>query len=122
MQVAEFLEEQVEVKKVYYPAFVDREHYDAVRRPDGGFGGLISFSLTDPSQTPALYEAMRFCKGPSLGTDYTLVCPYTLLAHYREIKWAESCGVSAELLRISVGRESEIELLGRLEEAFEAIR
>ena len=122
LQVAEFLEEQVEVKKVYYPAFVDREHYDAVRRPDGGFGGLISFSLTDPSQTPALYEAMRFCKGPSLGTDYTLVCPYTLLAHYREIKWAESCGVSAELLRISVGRESEIELLGRLEEAFEAIR
>jgi len=122
LRVANFLTEQSEVRKVWYPAFVDCEAYEALRRPDGGYGGLISFTLKEPDKTAALYEAMQFCKGPSLGTDYTLLCPYTLLAHYREMSWAHSCGVSAELLRISVGREPEEELLERLERAFAGIR
>ena len=122
LRVANFLMEQPEVRKVWYPAFVDSEAYEALRRPDGGYGGLISFTLKESDKTAALYEAMQFCKGPSLGTDYTLLCPYTLLAHYREMSWAHSCGVSAELLRISVGREPEEELLERLERAFAGIR
>ena len=44
-------------------------------------------------------------RSPSFGTAFTLVCPYTLLAHYEELDWTEDCGVSANLLRISTGME-----------------
>ena len=122
LQVASFLADQPEVSEVWYPAFTDREAYEAIRRPNGGFGGLISFTLKEADKTAALYEAMQFCKGPSLGTDYTLLCPYTMLAHYREMGWARSCGVSEALLRFSVGREPEEVILARLESAFSALR
>jgi cystathionine gamma-synthase len=45
-------------------------------------------------------------KGPSLGTNFTLVCPYTLLAHYNELPWAEEFGVDRFLIRVSVGLET----------------
>ena len=45
-------------------------------------------------------------KGPSLGTSFTLVSPYTLLAHYYELPWAAEFGVSDRLIRVSVGTES----------------
>jgi cystathionine gamma-synthase len=31
----------------------------------------------------AFFDALDTHKGPSLGTNFTLACPYTLLAHYR---------------------------------------
>jgi len=43
------------------------------------------------------------------------VCPYTLLAHYTELEWAEACGVSPNLLRVSCG----IEPLEKIITAFE---
>ena len=51
------------------------------------------------------YDALGVNKGPSLGTNFTLACPYTLLAHYTELSWAASYGVESELVRISVGLE-----------------
>jgi cystathionine gamma-synthase len=119
--MAEFLDSRHEIAKVWHPSLVDREVYDALRRSEGGYGGLVSFMLRDSNRTPEFYKAMRFSKGPSLGTDYSLLCPYTLLAHYSEIPWAESCGVGAELLRLSVGREPVDDLLARLDEALYAV-
>ena len=48
---------------------------------------------------------------------FTLACPFTLLAHYTELEWAESCGVSRYLIRISVGLEDPDDLWQRLETA-----
>jgi cystathionine gamma-synthase len=55
--------------------------------------------------SPVLYDRLPLCKGPSLGTVFTLACPFTLLAHYTELEWAEACGVSRYLLRLSIGLE-----------------
>ncbi|MEC9055728.1 MAG: PLP-dependent transferase, partial [Verrucomicrobiota bacterium] len=121
LEIAEFLHDRAEIAEVWYPALVDRLAYDALRRADGGYGGLVSFTLKNQDKTPEVYRAMRFSKGPSLGTDYSLLCPYTLLAHYSEIPWAGSCGVSAKLLRLSVGREPVGDLLARLDEALRVV-
>ncbi len=51
------------------------------------------------------------------GTVFTLACPFTLLAHYGELSWAESCGVSRFLIRVSVGLEDPEELWQRFEAA-----
>ena len=58
-------------------------------------------------------------KGPSLGTNFTLCCPYTLLAHYTELEWAARCGVRADLIRVSVGLENPADMIARFKQALE---
>ena len=119
--VADYLREHPAVEKVWYPSLVTREHYETIRRPDGGYGGLLSFSLKQAKKMPKVYDALRFCKGPSLGTEFTLASPYTMLAHYHELDWAAACGVPAELLRLSVGGEDGDVLLATLGAALEQV-
>ena len=96
--------------------------YDLVRRPDGGYGGLFSFVLKDPSNyTEAVYDALEITKGPNLGTSFSLCCPFTLIAHYDELEWAESAGASRYLIRISVGTEPAEELIARLKTAIASV-
>jgi len=122
-ELVEWLRERPEVERVWHPSTECRDFYDAVRRDDGGYGSLISFVLRDgTSAAEPFYDALRICKGPSLGNDFSLLCPYTLLAHYGELEWAAERGVASHLLRISVGLEEPDDLRQRFEEAFEASR
>lgn len=70
-----------------------------------GYGGIISLVFEKEEQAEKFYNNLETCKGPSLGTEYTLACPYTLLAHYNELDWARGQGVTRALVRISVGQE-----------------
>lgn len=115
----EFLAEHPAVEKVFHPITDESGLYDHVLREEGGYGCLMSFVLKDKSRAPRVYDAMEFCKGPSLGTNFTLVCPYTLLAHYDELDWAESCGVDRTLFRVSVGLEPAELIVERMKKALE---
>lgn len=112
--IAEFLQEHPAVAQVWYPKFVDQSEYAALMVEGGGYGGLMSFALKNERQAPAVYDALEWSKGPSLGTNFSLACPYSLLAHYHELDWAEDCGVPAKLLRLSVGLEDPLLLRDRL--------
>ncbi|BCX46128.1 cystathionine gamma-synthase [Haloferula helveola] len=119
LRLVEFLAEHPAVAEVWHPSRVHRARYEKVMSPDGGFGALFSFVLKSPRKAPKVYDALNVSKGPSFGTRFTLACPYTLLAHYQELDWAEGCGVPAHLLRVSVGEEDP----GHLEQVFsEALR
>ena len=63
----------------------------------------------------------RSTKGPNLGTNYTLACPFTILAHYHELEWAESCGVSRHLVRVSAGLEPYDQLQAIFANALDAV-
>lgn len=105
--IAERLRHHPAVERVWYPKWEFGEAYEAVRRPEGGWGSLLSF-MTKNAETIAsgFYDRLLICKGPSFGTVFTLACPFTLLAHSSELDWAESCGVSRYLIRLSVGLEN----------------
>ncbi|BDS05752.1 cystathionine gamma-synthase [Oceaniferula spumae] len=117
--VADFLMAHPAVETIWYPKFTTPELYESLRRKDGGYGGLISFVLKNRKKSPKVFDALRMSKGPSLGTDFSLACPYTLLAHYDELEWAEGCGLERNLIRISVGREETQALLDALASALE---
>ena len=117
--IADFLQEHPAVSEVWYPKFVDRGEYDSLQVEGGGYGGLMSFALKNENRAPAVYDALEWSKGPSLGTNFSLACPYSLLAHYHELDWAEDCGVPAKLLRLSVGVEDPEMLRDRLGRALE---
>ena len=117
LEVASWLAKHPAIAEVWHPSLTHTAHYDAVMRRGGGYGGLLSFVLKNPKKTPKVYDTLRLCKGPSFGTPFTLVCPYTLLAHYHELEWAEGCGVSTNLLRVSCGLEPLETILAAFEEA-----
>jgi cystathionine gamma-synthase len=112
------------VAQVYYPQ--DSTNYASVmrtNRPGVGYGGLMSIVLhPHVSCQRAFFDALDVPKGPSLGTNFTLVCPYTLLAHYHELDFAMSYNVQPNLLRIAVGLEPLEELCEKFDVAFRASR
>ena len=117
LALAERLEAHPAVKRVMHPK--NCPNFRALMRNGAGQGCLLSFELKGgQDHSKRVYDALRISKGPSLGTDFSLVCPYTQLAHYDELSWAEQCGVPADLLRVSVGLEDPDALWMRFEQAF----
>jgi cystathionine gamma-synthase len=115
--LADWLLEHGDVETVYYPKHI-APFYNAVKRSSGGYGGLMSIILHPHMCQRTFYDALNVAKGPSLGTNFTLVCPYTLLAHYHELDFAMSYDVPPNLLRIAVGLEPIDELKDKFEAAF----
>lgn len=116
--LAGFLREHPAVAAVHYPPFAGAEHYSVFQRLGAGYGGLLSIDLHDAARrAPQVFDRLRVCKGPNLGMGYTLACPFTILAHYRELEFAERCGVSRWLIRVSVGLEPADDLVERFREA-----
>ena len=112
LKLKEKLETKKKISKVLHPQHC--KNFNSLLKKGGGYGCLLSFELKGGiEESKRVYDSLRVCKGPSLGTNFTLVCPYVQLAHFKELKWAESCGVSKHLLRVSVGLEDEDELWSR---------
>ncbi|MBW3041424.1 PLP-dependent transferase [Prochlorococcus marinus] len=118
LKLKEKLETKKEISKVLHPQ--ECKNFNSLLKKGGGYGCLLSFELKGGiEESKRIYDSLRVCKGPSLGTNFTLVCPYVQLAHFNELKWAESCGVSEHLLRVSVGLEDEDELWSRFNSVIE---
>jgi cystathionine gamma-synthase len=121
-QLVNFCRSHPAVAEVYYPKYTTPGNFAAVQRTGAGYGGLFSLLLRDPERnTQPFFDALRFCKGPNLGTYFSLCCPFTLLAHFDELDWAESCGVSRHLLRFSTGLEPATDLIDRLQTALNGL-
>jgi len=109
------------VREVYYPLGSETQGvYDEYRVEGGGYGYMLSVKFEKMEQAVAFYDALDVAKGPSLGTNFTLCCAYTLLAHYKELEWAAEYGVVEDLVRISVGLEDEEWLQERVRKALAA--
>jgi cystathionine gamma-synthase len=122
------------VKEIFYPKWMTRDNYehcrikctclDADRHDascrDGGFGGLFSLTFTTAAASRVFFDTLSCLKGPSHGTNFTLACPYTILAHYMEIDWAAEYGVEESLIRVSIGMEEKGTLLRCFDAALKA--
>ena len=112
--LAEFLSAHSAVDFVYHPSLNSHSSYDTAKKLLSGNGGVVSFTLKDESENALkkFYdrEFSSMIKAPSIGSNQTLICPYTLLTNYfytdeelKEIK------LPRHLIRISAGCETEID-------------
>lgn len=113
------LKDHPKISRIWHTINEGGPGYAQVMRHAEAHSSLFSITLKDASAAQRFYDALQVCKGPSLGTNFTLVCPYTLLAHYEELDWAESCGVPRDLIRISAGIEPAEDLVRRFHSALE---
>ena len=83
------------------------------------YTGIIS--VTFKKDFKEVYDKLNFAKGPSLGTEFTLLMPYTYLAHYDLVtsqkgqEFLKEIGLPINLLRISVGIEDINEIIKEFE-------
>jgi cystathionine gamma-synthase len=118
LELARFLSNHPAVESVWHPSLDPSPAYNSLRKPHGGYGAVLSFLPKNAEKhTPEIFERLAVNHGISLGTSYTLVCPYVQLAHYHELDWARSCGIDPHLLRVAVGAEPIQELLSRFQSA-----
>jgi cystathionine gamma-synthase len=108
------------LKDVFYPSVSqEKPLYDKLKRRGAGYSGLMSMVFNNPEKAYASFDRVRVSKGPSLGTLFSLGCPYTHLAHH-PVESVSKFGVPPDLLRFSIGVENPQNLLTRLSEMFEA--
>ena len=112
--LAEFLAEHFAVDFVYHPSLSTNSSYAEAKKLLKGNGGVVSFTLKDESENALkkFYdrEFSSIIKAPSIGSNLTLICPYTLLTNYfytdEELK---EINLPRYLIRISAGCEKETE-------------
>ena len=120
-QIARFLRDNPQIKKVYWPGFTDHPNHEVAKAQMRGFGGMISFTLHDDT-TPAahaLIDKLRlFSLAESLGGVESLVGHPATMTH-ASIPETErkKAGVSDSLIRLSVGVEDAEDLLQDLKQA-----
>ncbi|KAL8663281.1 MAG: hypothetical protein Q9202_004030 [Teloschistes flavicans] len=120
--ICSILEASELIKEVYYPKYsLTKVFYEEYRTANGGYGGLFSVTFKTRPAAIAFYDALETAKGPSLGTNFTLSSPYTLLAHYTELDWAAQYGVEPDLVRMSVGLEDTVHLCSTIKRALAAV-
>jgi cystathionine beta-lyase len=123
LQLAHWLRERPEVRRVLHPGLPDFPDYALGQTQMSGSSGLFSFELNPPAPAAAqqaFVDALRyFSIGVSWGGYESLAMPigdsYRSAPHIRQ-----SMGITDEMYRISVGLESVDDLRADLERGFAA--
>ncbi|KAJ5287762.1 Pyridoxal phosphate-dependent transferase major region subdomain 2 [Penicillium angulare] len=107
------------VERVYYPSLITKNHYDRIRRRDGGYGHLLSIVFRDNDTAIRFYDGVNIFKGPSFGMTFSILIAYAQLATKDKQPRQEELGVPSHLVRISIGME-DVDIL--LQTLFQAIK
>ena len=124
LEIARWLEEQPQVKSVYYPGLKTHPQHDLARQQMRGFGGIVTIILkTDLEGTRRFLENTHlFALAESLGGVESLIDHPAIMTHASVPKdQREKLGITDSLVRLSVGVEGVRDLIDDLQFAFEAI-
>jgi cystathionine gamma-synthase len=124
LAIAQWLERQPKVERVFYPGLESHPDFVVAAKQMTGFGGLISFIVRD-----GLAGGSRFvdaCQlathGPSLGGVETLVQQPAIFS-YNDLTPEErrAMGIDDGLVRLAVGVEDTADIIKDVERALAAV-
>ena len=122
--IAAFLADHPAVAQVNYPGLPSHLQHALARAAFGErFGAMVSFTLADtqPAALHRFVDSLRiFLPATSLGDIYSLVSVPAMASH-RELSPAQRAerGISASLVRLSVGIEAVADLIVDLRQALQ---
>lgn len=116
--VAEWLQQQPQVERVYYPGLPDHPQYQLSRRQTSGFGGMLSFRVRPALARQVLERLQLISFAESLGGVESLLTLPAFQTH-SDIPEHERqrLGICDGLLRLSVGLEEASDLIADLAQA-----
>lgn len=119
VKIAEFLDNNASVKKVYYPGLKSFRGYEINKKQAKNGGAMISFELTEKHDIRKFFRSIHLIAlAESLGGVESLVCHPASMTHAsipKDVR--EEIGITDNLIRLSVGIESADDLIFDLDNA-----
>ena len=122
--IAEWLEADPAVSRVYYPGLDSFPQKALAQRQQASFGGMLSFELNaGPKQAIAVMNALKlWTRAESLGGVESLVThPATATHADIPAETRQYLGITDGLIRLSVGLESPNDLIADLRQALDSV-
>lgn len=122
--VAAFLDTHPAVRVVHYPGLASHPGHKIASAQQSGFGAMLSFDLAGGAEAVRkVVEAVQvFSLAESLGGVESLVAHPATMTHVGMSPEARAiAGIGDGLLRLSVGLESQADLLADLDQALEIL-
>ncbi len=123
-RLASLLEERPAVSRVYYPGLASHPGHQLAATQQSGFGAMISFEMKEglPAVEQVVRKLRHFSLAESLGGVESLIAhPATMTHASMDAEARAGAGITASLLRISVGIEDGDDLSADLASAFEGL-
>lgn len=108
LQLAQWLEQQPQVARVYYPGLPSHPQHELAKTQQSGFGGLLSFELKGGKDAGwALIDATQICSiTANLGDTRTTITHPATTTHGRLTdEQRQASGIADGLIRVAVGLE-----------------
>ncbi len=118
--VADYISKHPKVEKAIYPGLKSHPQHELAKRQMRGFGGMVTFVLKGGiKETRAFLESVRiFSLAESLGGVESLVNHPAIMTHASvPVETRTKLGISDSLIRLSVGIETQEDLIRDLEQA-----
>lgn len=120
LKLANWLEEQEVVEKVYYPGLINHTGYEIHKNQSFGPGAVLSFKFKSLEQTKYfLNNVENVVVAVSLGAVETIVSYPVKMSHAAIPKEErEKLGITDTLIRVSVGLEDIEDIISGFKKAF----
>lgn len=118
-RLAEWLERDRRVRRVFYPGLSSHPDHAVATQQMRGFGGMVCFEVADYGAACRVYDRLKVIqRAASLGGVESLVSLPVLTSQYGlSDEQLAAAGVSRGMVRLSVGLEHADDLIGDLDQA-----
>ncbi len=124
LRMAQYLEENEDIARVYYPGLPSHPDHELAKAQMRGFGGMLSFELDSRFDASEFQKALRLIKAVMslAGVESTVLSPaltsHSLLSADERLRQ----GISDGLIRFSLGIEEVEDLVADIEQALNKTR
>ena len=122
-KMAEYLENNEYIERVYYPGLKSHPQYELAKKQMKGFGAMLSFELIHEIDAMDFQNALKLIK-PSLslaGLESTTVSPAQTTHALLSAEERLERGIKDGLIRFSVGIEESKDLIEDIEQALKSL-
>ncbi len=119
MRMAQYLQTNSDVAKVYYPGLSDHPGHDLAKSQMNGFGAMLSFEMNETIDVSEFFKALKIIK-PSMslaGIESTVLSPVKTSHALMSPEDRDKQGIKDSLIRFSLGIEEFEDLVQDLEQA-----
>ena len=116
--IAEWLEQQSQIEKVYYPGLKSHPQHKLATKQQSGYGGIVSFVVKGGQKAAwrLIDSTQLFSITANLGdTRSTITHPATTTHHRLTDEQRAEAGITGGLIRLSIGLEDVADLKADLQ-------
>ncbi len=119
-KIAEFLESNPKINRVYYPGLPSHPHYKVAKEQMSGFGGVVTFEMKEDIQyVHKFLSSLKIINiGPSLGGVESLITHPASISYYDYTREERlKIGIKDGLIRLAVGVENAEDIINDIRQA-----